>query len=201
MGSIPRLGFIVLIAALLAECSSPPPAGSTPPPSDANAGSWDELRTRPLNLPTAAQGQPCPVSPSTRPLEDGPLLRGSGPVYNAAISVPAGTPYKIAFFASSSYTGPVLVRGRQLDGPNRLLFDMQHGAGQALTPALMFKWPTGNEAPLFAEMDLMKSSSTIGGLPAGWRFWPSFTYAPTRGCFAWQVDGATFSQAIVFEAK
>jgi hypothetical protein len=64
----------------------------------------------------------------------------------------------------------------------------------------MFKWPTGNEAPLFAKMDLMKSSSTIGGLPAGWRFWPAFTYAPTAGCYAWQVDGSTFSQVIVFEA-
>jgi hypothetical protein len=140
----------MLGAALLAACNGPAPAGSKPVPS---AFSWDELRTRPLNLPTVAQAQPCPVSPSTRPLEDGPMLRGAGPVYNAAISVPAGTPYKIAFFASSSYTGPVLVRGPvELPSP----------------------WVPPEQQPV--------------------------RHAPTRGCYAWQVDGTAFSRVIIFEA-
>lgn len=87
---------------------------------------------------------------------------------------------KVLWVAASSYRGPVLIRGRQLDGPHAV------GFGGARVPV--------------AEMQLLAAGASSPGEPPGWREWPSFTRLRTGGCYAYQVDGISFSRLIVFRA-
>jgi hypothetical protein len=72
------------------------------------------------------------------------------------------------------YTGPVLVRGLQLDGPNELRFD------RGLLPPRAMKILSGSQQR---------------------RSRPSYTRVQAPGCYAYQVDGVGFRDVIVFEAK
>jgi hypothetical protein len=84
---------------------------------------------------------------------------------------------KILWIGKPTYRGPVLIRGRQLDGPNELRFD------GGLNPAREMRLPR------------------VGGSsPGGWQNRPSYTRVRASGCYAWQVDGLTFSRVIVFRA-
>ncbi|HEX3873332.1 MAG TPA: hypothetical protein VHW26_04230 [Solirubrobacteraceae bacterium] len=47
---------------------------------------------------------------------------------------------------------------------------------------------------------LLAAGATSSGEPAGWREWPSYTRLRAGGCYAYQVDGTTFSTVIVFRA-
>jgi hypothetical protein len=76
------------------------------------------------------------------------------------------------------YSDVVLVRGRQLDGPNEVRFD--HGP---LPPTELRVTP-------FPE-----------STPEGWTGQPSFTRIRVPGCYGYQVDGATFSRVIIFAAR
>jgi hypothetical protein len=71
------------------------------------------------------------------------------------------------------YRGPLLIRGRQLDGPNRLRFD------KGVVPPREIR--IGASAPP--------------------RQRPSYTRVKARGCYAYQVDGVAFTRVIVFEAR
>lgn len=71
----------------------------------------------------------------------------------------------------------MLIRGRQLDGSH----DARFGSG--LDPSRE-----------------MRLRSVGGSAPGGWQNRPSYTRLQAPGCYAWQVDGATFSLVIVFKA-
>jgi hypothetical protein len=124
------------------------------------------------------------------------IAQGSGPAYAAlgteAITSPAVFYYadaqhfggggatnqgwggqKVLWFVNPSYQGLVLVRGRQLDGSHEMRF------GQPPQQQL--------------ELD-----TTLGGGP--WPNFPSYTRLQAPGCYAYQVDGANFSDVIVFQA-
>jgi hypothetical protein len=159
------------------------------PPATPEAGPWDALR-RPLQIPALTSGAPCPVSPAaTVTAAFGPAL-GPGPVYPiyGADDLFAGeqtlfpAPWlgrKVLWIAAPTYTGPVLVRGRQLDGPNEVRF----GSGPA---------------PV-AELQL-ETAAASGSAPP-WRDWPGYTRVRAPGCYAYQVDGSSFSTVIVFQAR
>jgi hypothetical protein len=83
---------------------------------------------------------------------------------------------KVLWVIDPAYEGPVLIRGRRLDGPGTLWFQL--GGDQSALP----------------EMQLQPATS-----PA-WRDWPSATLLTKAGCYAWQVDGTSFSITIVFRA-
>jgi hypothetical protein len=85
---------------------------------------------------------------------------------------------KVLWAAAPRYAGPVLIRGRELDGPQAVGFG-------------------GDRVP-FDEMQLLAAGATSAGEPAGWREWPSYTRLRGGGCYAYQVDGANFSTVIVF---
>jgi hypothetical protein len=85
---------------------------------------------------------------------------------------------KTLWFGNPSYQGPVLIRGRQLDGSNPVVFGEE--------PALMDpQLPPG---------------PTVNG-ERGFREWPGATWLRAPGCYAWQVDGMGFTNVIVFEAQ
>jgi len=50
------------------------------------------------------------------------------------------------------------------------------------------------EVALNPELDLLEAG-TPTGVP--WRGWPSYTYAAAAGCYAWQVEGTSFSQTTI----
>ena len=153
---------------------------------------------RPLHLPRLAKGKACPIGkaqPAAR-LGHGfsrhlPAV-GRGPVYPLTVGgAPAGTlsvgpgagfwrGQKTPWIAARSYRGPVLIRGGRIDGSG----------------AMRFAFTTGQRLP---ELRLPHDRAT-GTQPNGWRAWPSLTLVRALGCYAYQIDGATFSRIIVIRA-
>ena len=106
-----------------------------------------------------------------------PQLNFNYPVRPEQIYYPSRWSGNKVLWIANRYRGPVLIRGVQLDGLNELRFGLGH------IPA--------------REMRL----SSVGGSSAGgWQNRPSTTRLRAPGCYAWQVDGTTFSRVIVFRA-
>jgi hypothetical protein len=148
---------------------------------------WTPLR-RPLRVPTLGHNATCPVA---RPANHVDFARygvgrgvGPGPAY--PIGWPDGTiaitwqsndvdatlwgVQKVLWFVLPSYHGPVLVRGIGLDNPYRVRFE------RGRTPPTELR------------------------LPVGTKDRPSYVRIRKPGCYAFQIDGLTFSRSIVFRA-
>ena len=157
-------------------------------PAAALAGA---MRHRPLQLPTLAPGAPCPTgSPHSVASWVGPAI-GAGPVYSigdGAILSLGGTAElggwyfeKTLWLAAPAASGPILVRGHQLDGPNEVRFE--DGANP----------PT--------ELVLTDVSQVgVNGTSIGWRNFVAYSRIRAAGCYAYQVDTAARSEVIVFAA-
>jgi hypothetical protein len=149
---------------------------------------WDFLGKRPLTERRLAPGKPCPVTTETG---RGPGYAGLGP----GPAYPIGTHNVVTFrmppeegwgpewsgvkrvwLLDTRHAGRALVRGRQLDGPN----DVRFVRGPQWTPAKM----------LNPVRELQVEGPT-----------PSMTRLRAPGCYAYQVDGRTFSYIVVFEAR
>jgi len=178
-----------------------PPAPLRP---SAAADTWGRLR-RPLNLFRLDPGSDCPRSfgrpghalssdfGSATALAEGPVYpivatdpedasretARTGVVRYASGRSEGGWYFvKVLWTESPRYRGPVLVRGRQLDGPQLVRFEF------------------GSRPS--AELRLWDPS---GGYVSGWLGRPSFMRLRGPGCFGLQVDGKNFSRTIVFEAR
>lgn len=165
---------------------------------------WRRLG-RPLHIPSIASGAVCPVSdPETRinftALYGGGRGIGPGPVYPVhydprgpdlylvRLQFPpppglAGQPsewnaWKHVWVVRALYQGPVLIRGRQLDGANDVRF------GAETTPS--------------TEHRLLATPRQLSGR---FRFERTFSRVRTPGCYAYQIDGTTFSYLVVFEVR
>ena len=169
-------------------------------------GNWALLEDRLLRLPTLASGAACPVTRGAFVNRNIGIAVGQPPVY-AQYNV--GSPAEgvlryssaAAFGAGSSVwggqsvlwairpeaLGPVLVRGRQVDGPNALRFN---GGVEQL--GYVGSW---SAAPLLPELRLLGSYDTVS-----WFYWGSFMRLSAPGCYAYQVDGLTFSYVFIFQA-
>ena len=154
------------------------------PQAAARAVGWSALQ-RPLHLPHLARGAACPVSHADRAVhfDRVGIARGIGPgpaypiglAHGVLVLVPSveggvWAGQKVLWFVHPRYSGPVLVRGRRLDGPGLVRF------GRGVVPA----------------RELL--------LPAGTGERPSFTRLRSLGCYAYQIDGVAFSRVIVFRA-
>lgn len=84
--------------------------------------------------------------------------------------------FKVLWSAAPRYDGPLLIRGRRLDGGALL------GFGQARTPVDELQLPSGTAAGMVTD---------------GWRYWPSEVRVAVPGCYGWQLDGLGFSEVIV----
>ncbi len=86
---------------------------------------------------------------------------------------------RVTWHASPIYSGPVLIRGRQLGGAGAV------GFGEGHMP--------------YDELQLLDSGQ---GAPRGpGRWWLTFTRVEHPGCYAYQVDGTSFSEVIAFRAR
>jgi hypothetical protein len=163
------------------------------------AWTWRSLH-RPLHVPKIDRGARCPVSPRTKVdlgKEGVRSLPGRGPAYpnfGGEESVlefwypplPQQTDFygsgwsgnKVLWWVSGRYRGPVLIRGRQLDGTERVRFD------RGKPPRIEIRIPPGRG-------------------PVAWkgaRDRPSYTRVRAPGCYGYQIDGLGFSRVIVFQA-
>ncbi len=165
---------------------------------------WRRLG-RPLHVPSIAGDAPCPVSdPETR-IDFSAAYGvgrgiGPGPVYpvhydphgpdlnvvRLLFPPPPGyftegsewNGWKHVWVVRSAYQGPVLIRGRQLDGANDVRF-----GGEIVPPA---------------EHRLPAPPSQLDGQ---FRFERTFSRVRAHGCYAYQLDGTTFSYLVVFEVR
>jgi hypothetical protein len=165
------------------------------------AWTWASLH-RPLHLPAVAPGAPCPVSVSRRddlgPAIDSAPVPGPGPAYPAGLARdvtlefvyppdPRQTDFygtgwggnKVLWWVKWSYKGPVLIRGRQLDGLHRVRFD------RGSPPRTEIRIPP-YATPHYRDRP---------------RDRPSYTRLEAAGCYAYQIDGVGFSRVIVFRSR
>lgn len=168
----------------------PGDATNTPP-----ADAYTALRQRPLNLPAISSGSPCPVTPGKEVSPNYGIALGNGPVYPVGLGANATAYFggaqqdggwyyvKVLWIGNRSYSGPVLVRGREIDKPNELGF----GLGSAVQPPTRLK-------------ELQLDTIANDASSAIWNEWPSYTVVRAAGCYAYQVDGTNFTETIVFKA-
>lgn len=126
---------------------------------------------RALHLPALGSGGSCPVSAGSGPVKPAPSTQ-------LALGPFIGSTWKggRVTWQTSGYSGPILIRGRQLGGSGAV------GFGEGHIP--------------YDELQLL---GTATGAPPGQ--WPSFTRVQGPGCYAYQVDGTSFSSVIVFRAS
>jgi hypothetical protein len=176
----------------VATAPPPTPAGTPAPPdglrptagyatyelcSNPCSGAVPSSLRRALHLPGPSAGAGCPIS------------SGSGPVTPEGSAQIKLTPFigsswkaaRVTWEASDGYKGPVLIRGRQISGSGAL------GFGEGHTP--------------YDELQLLASGMGAPTPSGGGRAWLSFTRASGPGCYAYQVDGTSFSSVIVFRAS
>lgn len=183
--------------ATLQPSSSTHSAPASSPAADTSRSSdWAQLAARPLRLPLLADGQPCPQAALSRPAPDrfGAGL-GDGPVYavgGQGVKSSPSSAGKVLWVARPSYTGPIRIRGGQVDGDGQLLLGgpfHNYWSGQPV------KNVSGTD--LYPELDLLEAGTPTG---SPWRAWPSATFIATAGCYAWQVGGLDFTQVITIQA-
>lgn len=154
-----------------------------------------DFRSRELALKDLPPGESCPRSTVSTDVPKVGLAVGEGPVF-AVLGMSESPPssggvvhfkddegpmhenlyaVKALWAVSGAHAGPLLLRGRQLDGPGVILF--QKAEGEPVQPSLELS--AGSEA---------------------WRFFPSAMFIGQEGCFAIQVDGPGVVQAIVFRS-
>jgi len=194
------LSALLLILFVGTACTSGSSTHNTPVPVARTAipGSPEltSLLLRPLHLPSLHAGTPCPTSPARRVFSAFGPAQGNGPAYEAATYDLAPSPavllyadsayfggggsanqgwggQKVLWFVDPHYQGSVLVRGHQIDGPHGMRFQTSLDTQLVLNTA-------------------------DGGTP--WPNLPSYTRLQAPGCYAYQVDGNTFSYLIIFKA-
>jgi hypothetical protein len=196
----------------LVSCASPFGAGSSAPTGQAATSGGTvvathtplpPLKQRQLQLPTVQPGNSCPVtSAKTNVSPDYKAAYGSGPAYVVSgttngMSLYSAPPFngdtndwggmRETWEIAHSYTGTVLIRGRQIDGANPVQFN--GGVTEVPTNA------TGTEP-------MLETLTLKGGQPGqGWSTWVTYTRLKSPGCYAYQVDGTNFSYVVVFAAK
>jgi hypothetical protein len=190
-------GLPAALASALLVSLAVTPTGSAP-------GPWAKLH-RPLHLPTVAPGAACPSSRVARiNFERYGVAKGigPGPAYPMGFAQPgsrleftyppdpagpfAGSLWsgtKVLWFVAPRYRGPLLIRGGRLDRPGRVRFDRGQVPPKEIRVSKNARdgWPPGYE-------------------DVGQRYRPSYTRLRAPGCYAYQIDGTTFSRVIVFQA-
>jgi hypothetical protein len=156
------------------------------------------LLHRPLHLPRAEPGAPCPVTMGvSQPNAALGVMLGDGPVRPVAAAsgqlqyvAPSsdllnefhGSKWggdKLLWAVGPTVNGSVLIRGHQVDGTGELRF------GLAIDP----------------DADLLLHGPGATRNADGWRDFPSTTRVQHPGCYAFQIDTASTSTLVVIAIR
>jgi hypothetical protein len=160
---------------------------------------WDRLANRPLRLPRVPSGAPCLATAhhtSARDhhlyvIDQGRLTRGQvygqGPVFPLVDpravklhsrwhGIGAWYATKIIWTVDNRYRGPVLIRGRQLDGNARMQFQIAAPGPRRVSVRLRSPRPSQPRRSLITEVRV-----------------------PGPGCYGWQIDGDGFSRTFIID--
>jgi hypothetical protein len=184
-----RQTVIILAATILAGCGQP--TATTSPTTAARAKPVNAdvatLLARPIKLPRVSASLACPVTPIADVATTIGSPRGKGPFYLGGGMPTGGFAFNKVVSVNAAAPSPVLLRGGRIDGSGSLRF-------------------SGNPADLADEPQLSLSPGQ-----GSWAFYSSvfddgganafYLYPSTRGCYAIQVDAATFREVIVLEAR
>lgn len=196
-----------------ARTTTTSPSTGTSPPA---ASTLAELRNRPLNPPAPGANSACPTTSSHNDLS--PVINGGkgkgpdfgfgpGPAYlSGTNALYPGAFDNEVWLIEPTYRGPVLVRGRQINGGAAISFAepitfpvggfSSAGSPPPGTPAATVTID-GSPVPFYLELDL--PAATEVDAPGYWRMFFARTHIDAPGCYAVQVDGLTFSSVIVFQ--
>ena len=191
----PRRGGVRCGGHLRVAVAPSAPPGARPLGGTRAHDAWSALH-RPLTLPRATGGT-CPASPvvTIKPIGGGfspgrwPAI-GEGPAYviaepkNGTVLYPrdlvGGGWYglKTIFTVDTSYRGPLLIRVAQIDGSGGI------GLQSSSTP-----------------LDPVPTELRVTTAGVDWQSFPEVTLVRSAGCFAYQIDGTTFTEVIVFSTR
>lgn len=175
---------VVMITAAVASCTSTSP--------EAPDAAMAALLKRPLSGPSVAPGAECPVTrTTTRPtaltgdlLGDGParpfmtsMFRYSGEEPGTLFANSGWGGEKVLWFTAPDLAGPVVIRGRRLDGRSPVAFDGTEGQ------------PLANEIVVPPDPKAKE-----------WRDRPGYVRLKAPGCYAFQIDTLSGSDFVVFQA-
>ena len=160
----------------------PPATSPAPSPSPPHVD-WSALTAKPVNLQPLAAGASCPVSPKVDlavKSQSGKWPNygfGQGPAYlSGQFMWYSAGPQGVVILIDPKYTGPVILRSRQLDGIGLLAW-----GGEDLTGV-----------PDTGAVGLAQTSS-----PPYWGTWAGTLTATAPGCYGIQIDGTSFSSVAV----
>ena len=160
----------------------------------------EALHQRPLKLPAVGAGAACPGSPQ-RSL---PIARtgsksaapdygfGPGPAYlSGQLGWYAGAPGQaVDVVVDPSYSGPLLIRVRRLDGTGTADLQPEDPPPAGLPGAA----PPGTAGSDGVDVH-------VTGAPPAWTAWMGRLTLDSPGCYGMQVDGAGFTSDIVFRVQ
>lgn len=192
------------VSAVAPSHASPTPAASASTgAAEAVPVEVAALLQRPLHLPLLRNGRACPVSaghpipgtgggigPGTGPVH--PLLFNPGDPRHGVVTLgPTDTPgwlaLDVVWLSQAGYQGPLTVRVQRLNDPQpRTAYPAAVSDPADLSTALGYMWlPAGAGDNTYL----------------GYRAVPAQTWVKSAGCYAWQVDGNSFSEVIVIDAR
>lgn len=191
INTVRNLAVSTLLVIALACSNGPAPSSMH---SSDNPQTWEQLRQRPIKLPDVTVGDPCPTATRTRPSAGFGTGAGAGPAYAVGDTINLGVfPFnKVLWIVDPKYIGPVIIRGANLVTRERLM--LQANSQSGLQVAKTVPGPSG-QVDFYLELHIPQSPK------ANWRSLPSYSYPPTQGCWAWQVDGLSFNEVIPFRAS
>lgn len=222
MGSIKRKLFAVMVGVITAGCGATAIGAHATPssqtaqaaqPSVAPAANFADLRNRPLNQPALAADGSCPADSShdvhavVTSGKGGPNFGfGPGPAYlSGIIQLYPGAFDNEVWMIDASYRGPVLIRGHQVNGAGVVSFqepttfsgaNFSSAGAPPPDPAVATVTIEGTSIPFYGELDLPAADPAFP--KSSWRMFFARTHIDAPGCYAFQLDGHTFSTVIVF---
>jgi hypothetical protein len=194
------------VATVACTSSGPAPAKSHPASGPATSaarrapGGRSAFLNRPLHLPMLRPGQRCPASQgSSSPVTiggDTGTVFGNGPVrvlmgasrhgvigLLTHTNTPPWLGFKTLWFSLPRYQGPFVIRAERLGHPGPISLTRP----PAMAPLIVPREPAIDTVPV------------SNGRP-GYRKIQSVFWVRSPGCYAWQVDGLSFSETIVVRA-
>lgn len=186
----------LLLILFLSACAPPSSSALLSPTAVFTPDASATLHAHPVQARRLEPGVQCPSAHGKQLNATAGVVLGNGPVYvgglsengvlNVAFPPATETPFygnawsgaRVVWFIDPSYRGAVLIRGTRLDGPDVVRFG-------------------GGSEPL---SDLYIPAASTATSP-GWRSQAIYARFFEPGCYMYQVDGANFSESIIFAVQ